>query len=143
MSGSGRDGHVGALMPGEEDLQTLLRHMEPVLSPEPHGYALIYGPVPDGLHPFVVVAEAEGMTVIATGAALTETGIDPGKPFARLSLTIHSSLDAVGLTAAIAAALAAEGISANVVAGYHHDHIFVPWDRRDDALAALKALRGA
>jgi hypothetical protein len=49
----------------------------------------------------------------------------------------------VGLTAAFAAALAREGISCNVIAGLHHDHLFVPWDRRDDALRALEALAHA
>jgi len=53
---------------------------------------------------------------------------------------VHSSLEAVGMTAALAKALTEAGISANVVAAYHHDHIFVPWARRHDALAALEAL---
>ena len=50
---------------------------------------------------------------------------------------MQSALAAVGLTAAIATALAKVGISANVIAGYHHDHIFVPWSRRYEALAIL------
>ncbi len=62
------------------------------------------------------------------------------EPWARISLTLHSDLAAVGLTAAFAAALAAAGISANVVAGFYHDHIFVPWERRGDAMEALHAL---
>jgi hypothetical protein len=58
-------------------------------------------------------------------------------------LTIHSDLAAVGLTAAFSAALARDGISCNVIAGLHHDHLFVPWDRRGDALRALEALAHA
>jgi hypothetical protein len=58
----------------------------------------------------------------------------------RISLTVHSSLAAVGLTAAVATALAREGISANVVAGSYHDYLLVPWDRRDAAMAALAEL---
>ena len=61
-------------------------------------------------------------------------------PWARVSLTIQSDLAAVGLTAAFARALADHGISANVVAGFHHDHIFVPWASRDKALTALQEL---
>jgi hypothetical protein len=57
-----------------------------------------------------------------------------------ISLTIHSSLAAVGLTAAIASALAEQGISANVVAAYFHDHLFVPWEQRLQAMAVLSAL---
>ncbi|MDX6678336.1 MAG: uncharacterized protein QOE31_2388 [Solirubrobacteraceae bacterium] len=63
--------------------------------------------------------------------------------FARITLRVHSALDAVGLTAAISAALAARGISANVIAGHHHDHVFVPADRAQDAIAALKELSRA
>ncbi|WP_367890127.1 ACT domain-containing protein [Rhodobacter calidifons] len=56
---------------------------------------------------------------------------------------MQSDLAAVGLTAAFAGALGREGISCNVVAGYHHDHLFVPWDRRWDAMVALRALSDA
>jgi len=54
---------------------------------------------------------------------------------------VPSDLAAVGLTAAFAQALAAVGISCNVLAGAHHDHLFVPVDRATDALAALRALQ--
>jgi uncharacterized protein len=56
---------------------------------------------------------------------------------------VHSDLAAVGLTAAFAGALASEGISCNVIAGFHHDHLFVPWERRADAMAALGRLADA
>jgi len=55
-------------------------------------------------------------------------------------LTVHSSLDAVGLTAAFSTALAQAGIGCNVLAGRYHDHILVPHNRREDAVAALRAL---
>ena len=66
--------------------------------------------------------------------------IRSGTPFARITLTVHSALEGVGLTAAVAGALAQAGIACNVVAGYHHDHLFVPWDRREEALAILQRL---
>ena len=75
---------------------------------------------------FALIREDEGFTLIR-----------PGDGWARITLCVHSSLAAVGLTAKVATALAARGIAANVVAGYHHDHLFVPWDRRQQALAAL------
>lgn len=125
-------------MTAEHDLTLLLRHMRPVLHPEPHGFAVAEpGTVSS---PFAVIAEAEGVTVIAPLAALHAAGLSAAEPMARISLTVHSALAAVGLTAAMAAALAARGISANVVAGFHHDHILVPWDRRAEAMAALQAL---
>ncbi len=55
-------------------------------------------------------------------------------------LGVHSSLAAVGLAARVAESLAAHGISANMVAAFHHDHVFVPWERRDEALKILDNL---
>lgn len=63
------------------------------------------------------------------------------RPAAWLTLTVHSSLEAVGLTAAFSAALGEAGISCNVLAGFHHDHILVPWALRDAAVATLRGLR--
>ena len=68
------------------------------------------------------------------------TLIRPGGGWARITLGVHSSLAAVGLTARVAESLTAHGISANMVAAFHHDHVFVPWDRRDEALIILDNL---
>jgi hypothetical protein len=121
----------------ETDLAVLLRTMEPVLFPDPYGFTVCDGPLPFAA--FATVAEDEGMTVVAPLAAMQAAGL-VSDPWARISLTVHSDLAAVGLTAAFAGALGREGISCNVIAGVHHDHLFVQWDRRADAMAALKAL---
>ena len=68
------------------------------------------------------------------------TLIRPGKGWARITLQVHSSLEAVGLTARVAESLADRGISANMVAAFHHDHVFVPWPRRAEALIILENL---
>jgi uncharacterized protein len=123
---------------GETDLSKLLRGMEPILHDAPYGFVVWpEGPVP--FLPFATVAEDEGLTVVARLTALEAGGL-ASEPFARISLTIHSDLAAVGLTAALATALGAEGISCNVIAGVYHDHLFVQWDRREAALAALGRL---
>jgi len=57
-----------------------------------------------------------------------------------ITLQVHSALEAVALTAAISHALTEAGVSANVVAGYTHDHVFVPLERADDAMRALGTL---
>ena len=62
---------------------------------------------------------------------------DPTGEWARIFLGVHSSLEAVGLTAVLSSRLAEAGISANVVAGLFHDHLFVPWDRREEAIDCL------
>ena len=126
---------------GERDLERLLRGMEPVLQEAAYGFALWPGGALP-FAPFATVAEVEGLTVVALLDDLAGAGL-VSEPWGRISLTIHSDLAAVGLTAAFSAALAREGISCNVIAGVHHDHLFVPWDRRGDALRALEALAHA
>ena len=124
------------------DLQTLLASLEPVLHPGPYGFACLAPgrDMPGGVVPFATVAEAEGLTLVALEAELAAAGVAFQGGWARISLTVTSDLAAVGLTAAIAAALTARGISANVIAGYHHDHVFVQGDRAEEAVAALQSL---
>lgn len=131
-------------MSGEMDLAVLLQQMEPVLATMPYGYGLlpVGTVVPGEVAVFAVMNEDEGVTVVARAEVLDRAGIPFDGLWARISLTVHSDLAAVGLTAAIAAALAGQGISANVVAGYFHDHVFVQWDSRSAAIAALQALAG-
>ena len=117
----------------------LLASMEPERQPG----TFVFVTVPDappGCRPVATVREAEGLTLVLAKHDADAHGLSYDFEAAMISLTIHSALDAVGLTAAIAAALAAERISANVIAGYFHDHLFVPADRADDAMAALTRL---
>jgi uncharacterized protein len=129
-------------MSGEGNLQILLSTMEPVLDENPFGFVSL--PSGDELLsivvPFAVVREDEGVTIVMPLAALERHNLK-SEAWAKISLTIHSSLSAVGLTAAIATELGKENISANVVAGYYHDHFFVQWDRRFDAMDALASFK--
>lgn len=127
-------------MAGETNLTTLLQSLQPELDPREFGVVALPSdlPLPPSLRPIGWFEEAEGQTLIATADALAEAGFQQPGGWARITLTVHSSLEAVGLTAVIATALAREGISANVVAAFYHDHVFVPWDRRHDAVAILQ-----
>jgi uncharacterized protein len=120
---------------GETDLDTLLRSLQPVLNPGTYIFATYAGdPPPDTIAKAVVtVREAEGTTVVVP-AVRDES---QSSLMAWITLRVHSSLEAVGLTAAVASRLAHEGIACNVVAGYYHDHLFVPVDRAGNAMAAL------
>ena len=93
------------------------------------------------LDPVVVVREDEGLTVVITVAAAQVHGLATGPAMRRITLGVHSDLEAVGLTAAVATVLAEAGVSANVVAGYYHDHIFVPDRQAQKAMSALRALQ--
>lgn len=124
------------------DLQLMLRGMQPVLAQDPYGIVSVPA-LPAGLTPFATVAEADGLTLVADIAALAAAGLVAESDWALISLTLHSDLAAVGLTAAIAGALADDGISANVIAGYFHDHVLVPWALRAEAMTALTRLSNA
>lgn len=87
------------------------------------------------------VREDEGVSYVLARTDADARALDYGFVAAWLSLTVHSALDAVGLTAAVSAALSERGIACNVIAGLHHDHLLVPAERAVDAVAALAALR--
>ncbi len=129
-------------MAGETDLDALLRDLSPMLADEKHGFATIAigQGWPQGLVPVATFAEAEGASVIALSSILEGIGLDFEGDWAKITIGAQSALESVGLTARIAGVLAENDISANIVAAYHHDHIFVPWEKRDDAMAALQSL---
>ena len=125
---------------GERDLSKLLAGLEPELHDGEWVFAVADDPA--GLDPIATVREAEGLTVVVPRASADAAGLDYDFVAAWITLTVHSSLDAVGMTAAFAAALTERGISCNVIAGSFHDHLFVPVDRAADAVEALRALGG-
>ena len=118
-------------MAGERDLARLLETLNPNLHSDRYSFTVADKPTLQD-DQFALVREEEGLTLIRPHAE---------GEWARISLGVLSSLEAVGLTAVLSSWLADAGISANIVAGLHHDHLFVPWDRREDALAIL--LRGS
>ena len=85
-----------------------------------------------------MVKEGVATTLVLPVESARRAGLPVVTEMAWLSLTVQSSLEAVGLTAAFSRLLADEGISCNVLAGYHHDHLLVPIERVDDAIAALR-----
>ncbi|MCT4357138.1 ACT domain-containing protein [Streptomyces sp. Je 1-79] len=127
-------------MSAERDLTRLVAGMRPELDPGRYVFTTVDGPAPAGLAPVVTVAESEGLTLVVRQEKADEAGLAYDYVAARITLQVHSALDAVGLTAAVAGALAGAGLSCNVVAGYHHDHLFVEHARADEALAVLKHL---
>ena len=126
---------------GEINLKTLLARMSPKLDDTEWVFAGVgeEEAVPLTPHAIATFREAEGLTLVLPQASANDLE-SVSAPMKRIILEVHSSLEAVGLTAVVAGALAEEGISANVVAAYYHDHIFVPKASADHALAVLQAL---
>jgi len=130
-------------MPAETNLKILLEDLRPELSDETYVFCTVPGAVYGELshtEPVASFVEPEGLTLVLTQKSAEAHKLLYQATFRCISLQVHSSLEAVGLTAAITSELATHGISANVIAGYYHDHIFVPSTRAHDALSALKSM---
>lgn len=85
--------------------------------------------------------EAEGTSLVLPLVDARNFGFDCASPMRQITLAVFSALDGVGLTAAVAAVLAEHDIPCNMVAGFHHDHVFVPSAMADAALRQLQALQ--
>jgi hypothetical protein len=85
--------------------------------------------------------ETEGIALILARADAVSLGFDCNNPMRRIVLSVYSALDGVGLTAAVSSALGRNGIPCNLVAAYHHDHVFVPTGMADQAMAVLRAVQ--
>ncbi|TWU60566.1 ACT domain protein [Rubripirellula tenax] len=130
-------------MSGVSDLSTLLASLSPVVSP--HLYVFLTRPAATygaggELEPIASFCEREGLTIVVRKDRADAAGENYEGEYALISLSVHSDLQAVGLTAAIAGSLAGRGISANIVAAFYHDHIFVPSSRAGDAIEVLSQL---
>ncbi len=131
-------------MPGERHLAQLLSALQPLLQPETYVFCTLnHTPSAeqlDTLSPFATVQEPEGLSVVLTREIADKNSLQFDGCFHCIRLDVHSSLEAVGLTAAVSSALAEAGISANVIAGAFHDHILVPQKDADRALSILQTL---
>jgi hypothetical protein len=124
------------------NLSVLLATMEPALNEGVYVYSSVaHGSDISQLPVIATVREAERLTVVVTEDVAVSAGLPVLFRCAWITLTVHSDLQAVGLTAAFAKALGDQGISCNVVAGAYHDHIFVPYDEAARAMAALQNLQ--
>jgi RimJ/RimL family protein N-acetyltransferase len=121
-----------------DGLAALLRTLSPRLHEGAHVFTTVDGAVPPGA--VVTVREDEGLTVVLPRQQADELGLAYTFVAGWITLEVRSALDAVGLTAAVSRALADAGISANVVAAVHHDHVFVPYDEAGAALRVLATL---
>ena len=125
--------------PGETDLQKMLQSLDVERRPGTFTFVAVEVPTPGLLAAsHGMVKEGNLTTLVLPVDSARRAGLPVVVEMAWLSLTVQSSLEAVGLTAAFSRLLADEDISCNVLAGYHHDHLLVPVDRADDAIAALR-----
>ena len=131
-------------MSGETDLKSILQSLAPIMLDESYVFCTAananYGDYAEA-QPIASFQEKEGLTLVLTQAHADAAGLNYEGLFGCISLQVHSSLESVGLTAVIAGKLAAYDISANIIAGYYHDHVFVPQANAAEALALLIQLK--
>jgi hypothetical protein len=126
-------------MAGDTDITKLLKTMSPMLNEGDYVFCTI--PASQAIDTSKIIGsfkEAEGLTVILNKDVADSLNLNYTYVAAWLTLTVHSSLEAVGLTAAFSAALAKEGISCNVIAAFYHDHIFVA---KADTVKTMETLK--
>ncbi|WP_454760066.1 ACT domain-containing protein [Caulobacter segnis] len=117
--------------------------MTPELKPGQYVFCAAGGRDWAALEPLAMFREAEGVSLILERDAAQAAGFPIEGQMALITLNVYSALDGVGLTAAVATALAQADIACNMVAALNHDHVFVPADRADEAVAILLALQAA
>ena len=126
-------------MTGIVNLDTLLNTMSPVLHDDEYVFCCVNGEPSDyqKLNPVATFREVEGLTLVLPKQTAINAKINFESVFRMITLTVHSSLDAVGMTAAVSTKLTNKGICANIIAAYYHDHIFVQSEQAELALEAL------
>lgn len=130
--------------PPVSDGSRMIAEMTPELLPGDYVFCTIGAPE-DAAAPIgaalAIFREEEGLSLILPKDRAAAEGFETDAVMRCIRLNVHSALDGVGLTAAVAGALAGAGIACNMVAAFHHDHAFVPGDRAEEALALLLALQ--
>lgn len=126
----------------ETNLQRLLATMEPKLQPGEFVFSTVSPADFNEMQTEIWgwFREPEGITLILEKHAAVAAKIDFAFPSRMITLTVHSSLEAVGFLALITERLAAAGISVNAISAYYHDHLFVPIARADEALQLLQKI---
>lgn len=128
---------------GETNLSKLFQSMNPVLQEKTYVFAstskmdLIDAA---RLNPVLLFQEKEGISIVLEEESARNAGLDFQYESKMITLNVHSSLDAVGFLAQITRKLADHGISVNPVSAFYHDHLFVPEDKADLAIAALQEM---
>jgi uncharacterized protein len=129
-------------MTGEVNLNILWRSLKPIIRQGEYVFCSIDDRDRSylSLNPVGIFREDEGLTLILTRDRAEAAGLSYTSVFAMITLSVHSSLEAVGFIAAIAGKLAARGISVNPVSAYYHDHLFVPVARVVEVMEILQAI---
>ena len=125
---------------GETNLAVLLKSMQPVLRDGEYVFCTINQKLEDliQLDPVGFFQEEEGITLILLRTSADKAALSYNSSFRMITISVHSSLEAVGFMAAIATKLSKNNISLNPISAYYHDHLFVPVDQADRVMKLLQ-----
>jgi hypothetical protein len=128
---------------GETDLSLLMGSLEAELQDGRFVFATLKpgDRYPADVSPVLTFREAEGLTLILSREDAERSGLASEFPCRWITLKVYSSLNAVGFLASITNCLAKAGISVNAVSAFHHDHLFVPDNRADEAMSVLLGMK--
>jgi hypothetical protein len=126
-------------MTGEQNLAQLLKSMQPILLPEEYVFCCVSENLIKRLNISALgqFRESEGITLIITKQEAENANLEYQYVSKMITLSVHSSLEAIGFLAAITTKLAENGISVNAISAYYHDHLFVSVENSDRALQLL------
>lgn len=125
-------------MSGESNLQILLKNMMPMLKEDPYVFLTAENfTLQEQQESVMVFKESEGQTLIMKESAAKNLQKQHQGTWALITLNVHSNLNAIGFLAAITEKLAKAGISVNAVSAFYHDHLFVPWEKKENAMSLL------
>lgn len=126
---------------GENDLDVLIQSMQPILHDETYVFVTVENTFnADALTPLMTFQEKEGTTFIMEQQQAMAAGIEYEFPCRMITLNVHSSLEAVGFLARVTQRLAKLQMGVNPVSGFYHDHLFIPKNRAQEALAELRLM---
>jgi hypothetical protein len=128
-------------MSGETNLAVLLSSMNPILQAHEYVFCSLDEKINKNwlqLSPIGMFREKEGLTLILNRDQADKANIPYTSTFKMITLSVHSSLDAVGFLATITSKLAEKGISVNPISAYYHDHLFIPVSRATEAMELLQ-----
>ena len=121
-------------MSGEKDLQKLLKNMKPEHNSGDYVFCKIEKVENINLNEIeMLFKEKEAFTLILKKENAEKLNLEYSVVMSWITLSVHSSLEAIGLTAAFSNALSEHEISCNVVAAYYNDNIFI--DKKDTVKA--------
>jgi hypothetical protein len=132
--------NLKAAVPGELNLAVLLRDIKSELREGIFVFCAIAEDtkIPATIHPLLTFREQEGTTLVLRREEAESAALSYQFSSRLITLTVHSSLDAVGFLAAVTARLAEAGIAVNAVSAFYHDHLFVPESRAEEAFGLLQ-----